>query len=52
MYNMKIAVRAETWVLTLGGHGARIPNKLGGALVSTDEKYTITVLLIIIKLYF
>ena len=38
--------RAETWVLALGGYGATMPDKLGGALVSPDEKYSITIKLI------
>ena len=43
-------LRAETWVLALGGYGAAV--KLGGALGSPDENYRITVKLITIKLYF
>ena len=36
---------------TFLGYGATMPDKLGGALVSTDEKYCITTKLITIKLY-
>ena len=35
-----------------GGYGATMPDKLGGALVSPDEKYCITIKLITITLYF
>ena len=44
--------RAETWVPALGGYGATLPDKLGGALVSPDKNYSITIKLITITLYF
>ena len=47
-----IAIRAETWVLALGGYRATVPDKLGGALGSPDENYRITIKLITIKPYF
>ena len=48
---LEVKARAETWVLALGGYGATMPDKLGRALVSPD-KYSITIKLFTIKLYF
>ena len=48
----EVKSRVETWVLGLGGYGATVPDKLGGALGSPDENYRITIKLITIKLYF
>ena len=45
-------IRAETWILALGGYGATVPDKLCGAFGLLDENYIITIKLITIKLYF
>ena len=47
-----IAIRAETWVLTLGGYGATVPDKLGGALGSPDENYRSTIKLLLLSYIF